>query len=150
MGVTDVNEPYVIKADTIEELAETINTPNLPVTLEKYNADLANGGDTLFGRKYINGAGTGDPVALDTPPYYAWASKPVLEYSPVTGFLTNADCQILDQYEQPIGGGRLFAGGEIMLRSIVGNHFMIGSGIGACTTLGMVIGRKAAALESWE
>lgn len=150
MGVTEINEPYFIKAETIEELAEAIDAPNLPATLEKYNADLANGGDTLFGRKYINGAGTGDPVPLDTPPYYAWASKPVLEYSPVTGFLMDGDCQILDQYEEPIGGGRLFAAGEVALRSIVGNHFMIGSGIGTCTTLGMVIGHKAAALEGWE
>lgn len=150
LGVTDINEPYFLKADTVEELAEMMAAPNLPATLERYNTDMANGEDTLFDRKYLDGAGTGDPVPLDTPPYYAWASKPVLEYSPVTGFLTDGDCQILDQYEQPIGGGRLFAGGEIVLRSIVGNHFMIGSGIGSCTTLGMVIGRKAAALDSWE
>lgn len=78
---------------------------------------------------------------------YAWASKPVLEYSAVTGFLIDGDCRILDQYGDPIGGGRLFAAGEIVLRSIVGNHFMIGSGIGACTTVGMVAGRKAAGNE---
>lgn len=149
MGVYEKNEGYFIKADTIEELAAQIGTPSLPATLEAYNANIAAGTDE-FGRVYLNGAGTGDPFPLSTPPYYAWASKPVLEYSPVTGFLMNGNCEILDQYEEPVGGGRLFAAGEIVLRSIVGNHFMIGSGIGTCTTLGMVIGEKAAALDSWE
>lgn len=147
MGVYDKTEPLFIKADTIEELAAAIDAPNLPATLAKYNENIASGNDE-FGRKYLDGAGTGDPFPLTQPPYYAWASKPVLEYSPVTGFVMNGDCQILDQYGEPIGGGRLFSAGEIVLRSIVGNHFMIGSGIGTCTTLGMVIGHKAAALDA--
>lgn len=146
MGVHEGNEADFIKADTIEELAAAIDAPNLPAALAKYNENIASGNDE-FGRIYLNGAGTGDPFPLIQPPYYAWASTPVLEYSPVTGFVMNGDCQILDQYGEPIGGGRLFSAGEIVLRSIVGNHFMISSGIGTCTALGMVIGHKAAALD---
>ncbi len=150
-GIYPENESYFIKADTIEELAEAINAPDLPATLAKYNEDIANGGDTLFGRKQWNGAGTPAPVALDQASFYAYASFPHLLYTPCTGFMINGDCQVLGQYEeQPIGGGRLFAAGEIVTRSIVGNHYMVGVGIGSCTTLGMVIGEKAAALDAWE
>lgn len=150
MGFTDKHLELLVKGETLEELASAIDAPNLPATVERYNADLAAGQDTAFGRKYLDGAGTGDPLPLGSGPYYAWGNKPVLEYTPVCGFLMNGNCEILDQYEEPVGGGRLFAAGEIVLRSIVGNHFMIGSGIGTCTTLGMVIGKKAAALDAWE
>lgn len=149
-GLSEEEIPYVVKADTIEELAEAINAPDLPATLEKYNADIENGRDTQFGRTSRNGEGTGEPYPLTNPPYYAWASKMVLEYAPTTTFMANGECQILDQYEEPIGGGRLFAAGELIHRSIVGNHYLVGTSIGSCTTLGMVIGRKAAALDSWE
>ena len=151
MGLSEKFEDLLVKGETIEELAEAIGAPNLPATLERYNEDLASGSeDTVQGRIYLDGAGTGDPFPLDQPPYYAYATKPVLEYTPVTGFMTNGQMEILDQYGEPIGGGRLFAAGEIVLRSIVGYHFMIGSGLGTCTTLGMVVGKEAAALDSWK
>ncbi|MEC4293937.1 FAD-dependent oxidoreductase [Adlercreutzia shanghongiae] len=151
-GIYDTNMPYFIKADTIEELAEAIDAPNLPATLEKYNNDVANGGDTLFGRVHWNGEGTPDPVPLDQPPFYAYPSYPNILYTPCTGFNINGDCQVLGQYgdDDIIGGGRLFAAGEIITRSIVGNHYMVGVGIGSCTTLGMLIGEKAAALDNWD
>lgn len=47
-------------------------------------------------------------MLLSTPPYYAWASKMMLEYAPTTTFLANGECQILNQYDEPIGGGRFW------------------------------------------
>lgn len=149
-GIYEQNESYFIKGETIEELAGAIGAPDLPATIEKYNADIANGEDTLFGRKYWNGIGTPAPVPLDQPPYYAYASYPNILYTPCTGFMINGECQVVGQYDEPLGGGRLFAAGEIVTRSVVGNHYMVGVGIGSCTTLGMVIGEKAAALDDWE
>lgn len=150
-GIYEQNESYFVKGDTVEELAAAINAPDLPATIERYNADVANGGDTLFGRTFWNGTGTPSPVPLDQPPYYAYASYPNILYTPTTGFMINGECQVIGQYDdQPVGGGRLFAAGEIVTRSVVGNHYMVGVGIGSCTTLGMVIGEKAAALDSRE
>lgn len=150
-GIYDTNLPYFIKAETIEELASLIEAPNLPSTLDKYNSDISSGGDTLFGRVHWNGEGTPDPVPLSQPPFYAYSSYPNILYTPCTGFNINGDCQVLGQYDEDvIGGGRLFAAGEIITRSIVGNHYMVGGGIGSCTTLGMVIGEKAAALDAWD
>lgn len=148
-GLTDDEIQLIVKGDTIEALAEAINAPNLPATTAKYNEDMESGFDTQFGRTSLNGPGTGEPFPLTDPPYYAWPSKMQLEYAPTTTFMANGDCQILDQYDQPIGGGRLFAAGELIHRSIVGNHYLIGTSIGSATTLGMVIGEKAAALDAW-
>lgn len=149
-GINEEEAEMVISADTIEELAEKINAPYLPATLAKYNEDMAAGVDTQFGRTSNNGEGTGEPYALTTPPYYAWASKMALEYAPTTTFMVDGDCQILNQYDEPIGGGRLLSCGELIHRSIVGNHYLVGTSIGSCTTLGMVIGRKLAQMDAWE
>lgn len=149
-GINEEEAKMVVSADTIEELAEKINAPYLPATMAKYNEDMAAGKDTQFGRTSNNGEGTGEPYALTTPPYYAWASKMMLEYAPTTTFLANGECQILNQYDEPIGGGRLLACGELIHRSIVGNHYLVGTSIGSCTTLGMVIGRKLAQMDAWE
>ena len=150
LGLTEDSAALLKKADTIEELAELIGTPNLPATVAKYNEDLANGGDTLFGRVYRNGAGTGDPIPLENPPFYAWAERPCVLLSPTIGFITNEKNELLDVYGKPLGGGRLFACGELTERTVTGNKYLVGSAISYGTTMGLLIGEDAAALESWE
>ena len=150
LGLTEASAELLKKADTIEELAELIGTPNLPATVAKYNEDLANGGDTLFGRIYRNGAGTGDPIPLENPPFYAWAERPCVLLSPTIGFITNEKNELLDVYGKPLGGGRLFACGELTERTVTGNKYPVGSAISYGTTMGLLIGEDAAALESWE
>lgn len=108
-GLSEEKVQYLSKGETIEELAEVIGAPNLPATVEKYNEDLANGGDTVWGRIYRNGPGTGDPMPLDNPPFYAWPCKPDFYFTPCYSFMANEDMQILDVYGEPIGGGRLLA-----------------------------------------
>jgi fumarate reductase flavoprotein subunit len=151
LGVYPENEPEWIMGETIEALAEKIQAPNLSMTLNKYNTDLKTlGEDQIYHRKYNNGEGTGEPVPLDTPPFYAWGNCPWLAYSPATSFYTNGDCQILDQYGDPIGGGRLWAAGEIMLRSIIGNHYIPGTAVGSACALGLFCAHKMAALDAWD
>lgn len=150
LGLTEASVELLKKADTIEELAELIGAPNLPATVAKYNEDLANGGDTLFGRIYRNGAGTGDPIPLENPPFYAWAERPRMLLSPTIGFITNEKNELLDVYGKPLGGGRLFASDELTERTVTGNKYLVGSAISYDTTMGLLIGEDAAALESWE
>ena len=148
LGVYDTNEALFVSGETAEALGEAIGAPHLAETIAKYNEDLANGGDTMFGRTTLVGAGTGDPVPLDTPPYYAWPNVPWLAYDPATSFMINGECQILDQYDRPIP--RLYGAGEIVARSVVGNHYQYGLAVGSACTFGLYAGTQCAALEDWD
>lgn len=148
LGVYDTNESLFTKGETIEELAEAIGAPDLPETLAKYNEDIAAGKDTMFGRETLCGDGTGDPVALDTPPYYAFPNVPWLAYDPATSFIADGECHILDQYGEPIP--RLYGAGEITARSIVGNHYQYGLAVGSACTFGLYAGTQVAALDAWD
>ena len=150
LGLTEETAALFKKADTIEELAEIIGAPELPATVARYNDDLAKGRDTAFGRVYRNGPGTGDPIPLENPPFYAWAERPCALLSPTIGFITDENNRLLDVYGKPLGGGRLFACGELTERTVTGNKYLVGSAISYGTTMGLLIGEDAAALESWE
>lgn len=150
LGVYDTNEADFISGATIEELAQKIEAPNLPATLAKYNEDIAAGTDTQFGRTTLCGEGTGDPVVLGTPPYYAFPNEPWLAYDPATTFYTDKELRLLDQYGNPVGNDRLYLAGEIMLKGIVGNHYQYGLAVGAGCTYGNYIGKKVAEMDTWE
>ena len=67
-----VESGYIVKADTVEELAAVIGAPveNLKKTLEVYGGYVKNEKDEAFGRTmYIN-------TALETAPYYAALTQP--------------------------------------------------------------------------
>ena len=67
-----VEAGYIVKAETIEELAAIIGAPveNLKKTLEVYGGYVKNGKDEAFGRTmYMN-------TALETAPYYAAHTQP--------------------------------------------------------------------------
>lgn len=149
-GLTEKELAYLVSADTVEELAEKIDAPELPATVAKYNEDLANGGDTLFGRTQKNGAGTGDPLPLTEPPFHAWANQPGLEYDPLTSFIPNAKFQFCNMYDEPLGGDTLYGIGELILRGHVGNEYMVGSSISSNIAFGLVLGKQVAELPSWE
>lgn len=62
---TEIEKGWVIKADTLEELAEKTGIDiALAETVQKYDADVAAGTDTEFGRSY-------DLSAIGEGPYYA-------------------------------------------------------------------------------
>lgn len=67
-----VESGYIVKADTVEELAAVIGAPveNLKKTLEVYGGYVKNEKDEAFGRTmYMN-------TALETAPYYAALTQP--------------------------------------------------------------------------
>lgn len=150
LGVYDTNESDFISGATVEELSERIGAPNLATTIAKYNEDISSGTDTLFGRTVLCGEGTGAPVLLDTPPYYAFPNEPWLAYDPATTFYTDGECRLIDQYDNPVGEDRLYLAGEIMLKGIVGDHYQYGLAVGGGCTYGLYAGKKAVALEAWD
>ena len=149
-GLSEAKVEYLAKGETIEELADVIGAPNLPATVAKYNEDLANGGDTQWGRVYRNGPGTGDPLPLENPPFYAWPCKPCWYYAPCFSLMTNTEMQMLDMYGNPIGGGRLYGVGELVSRTVEGNKYLVGSAISFAATMGMTVGEQVARLDNWD
>lgn len=90
------------KGETIEELAEKIgvNAANLKTTLDQWNADMATGADTQFGR--MSG------LEAIQAPYYAF-EEGFMNLGSIGGVLINLDCQVLDVNNNPIPG--LYAAG---------------------------------------
>ncbi len=101
----------VVKADSLEELAEKVGLPvdALLDTVERWNGMVAAGEDTDFGRKDI--FGSSDLVAMGEGPYYAF---PYVPYSMGSfgGLRTNKETQVLNTNGEVIP--RLFAAGAIM------------------------------------
>lgn len=70
----------LLEADTLEELAQQMDIPAdaFVATIQKYNDDIAaEGKDTVFNREHIAGTGVA-PLALDTPPFYAFKTANVM------------------------------------------------------------------------
>lgn len=141
-----INRGWILKADSIEELAGKIQAENdnrkrmnvdtLKASLQRFNAFCAKGSDDDFGRK-LQGTAT-----IATPPYYALA---LYVGGPNTGggLYANADRQVLDWDGKPIQ--RLFAAGEIatVFKYVGSAH------LSECIVFGRIAGRNAAALKPW-
>ncbi|MBR2836676.1 MAG: FAD-binding protein [Coriobacteriales bacterium] len=100
-----IDDEFIFKADSFEELAEKIGVPveTFVAEMEQYEADaLAGTGDSVFGK----------PAELTLPfgepPYYAMRCAALLVQSN-GGIRVNTDCQVCDPYFVPIKG--LYAGG---------------------------------------
>ncbi len=124
---------YVVKADTIAELAEKIgvDADRLVSTVETYEADCAAGtGDSVFGKaaSYM--------IPLGEGPYYALRlSSGVLNTN--GGIRIDYNAQVCDPYFRPVKG--LFAAG-VCCTGWDGEVY----GGGTCQTSGMWGGSKAA------
>lgn len=90
-------EGWLAKADTIEALAKAFNLPNLPETIEQYNAYCESGVDEQFGANpwYLS------PVKKG--PFYAVQCEPSA-WSTFGGIRTDDNCRALDIDNQPING----------------------------------------------
>lgn len=98
----DVADGVVITADTIEGLAEALklNPENLKDTLDKWNADMAKGADSLFGRK------TG--LQAIEGPFYAYKNVS-FNLGSLGGLRINKEAQVLNPAGEVIP--HLYAGG---------------------------------------
>ena len=141
-----------IKADTLEELAKKMDLApdNLRSTVDKFNA--ACGDTTNFHPTELDGVSTSGL----TPPKTNWA-RPITEapfygYSLRTGVTftylglkvdENAQCSINNQPIQ-----NLWAAGETMAGSILGQGYLAGFGMTIGTVFGRIAGKEAATYAS--
>ena len=134
-----VEDGYIIKADTLEELAEglMIDVDTFLATVEQYNSFYAAGKDTQFGK---------DPFrlsSLDTPPYYGMRSG-TSPLCPLDGVLINTSYQALDAQGEPIEG--LYVVGNDAGGYFAGSYPNQAAGLaaGRGATAGMLCGRIVA------
>lgn len=146
----EIEKGWIMKADTIEELAARINArqgPNelseyhsplrmdpavLAASIKTYNANAANREDPEFGRH--------QPGPVVTAPFYATELWPC-GFNTQGGPRFNVKGQVLDAFGAPIP--RLYKCGE--LGSIYGEHYPGGGGnITELLAFGRVVGENAA------
>ena len=112
-----VEEGRVLKADTLEELAEKINTfaikgqypavtaENLKATIEKHNGYIDAGVDPDFGKVMA-----ATMVKIEEGPYYAIPQFPSVHHT-MGGLVINTRTEVVDIYGNVIPG--LYAAGEV-------------------------------------
>jgi fumarate reductase flavoprotein subunit len=136
-------EKHVIKADTIEELAEKMGLPvnNFKATITRYNELVKIGKDLDFGKS------ANKLTAVDRPPYYAGKGQ-ALFFGAMGGLNVNPSMQALDKDGNVISG--LYLGGNI-----VGNRYGVvypsmlpGLSNGMAQFFGRLAGLNAAKPES--
>lgn len=141
-----IDRGWILKADTLEELAakikahkenrDLIDAATLTATVAKFNEACAKGKDEQFGRR----ANTLQPV--EKPPFYA---VPLYAGGPNTkgGIAANAAREALDWTGKPIP--RLFTAGEIS--SALKFVYQGGGNLTECIVMGRIAGRNAAAVK---
>ncbi len=139
-NLAEVEKGWIIKADTISELAKKIDLD--PATLEKtvstFNQYCANGKDAEFDRPKET------LVPLDKPPYYA-VKMFVGSWGTQGGPMRNAKCQVLDTAGKPIP--RLYSAGE--LGSFYGQVYQGGGMLTEVIITGQIAGKSAIAEKPW-
>ena len=116
-NLAEIEKGWIIKADTIEELAEKIDRDpvELQAAIDEWNAACDAGVDAEFGR---------DPekmAKIDTAPYYAVSITPTL-VATTGGAKRDTASRVLDWNDEPIKG--LYEAGE--LGSYVSNLYQNG------------------------
>ncbi|HYZ33199.1 MAG TPA: FAD-dependent oxidoreductase [Crenalkalicoccus sp.] len=131
----------VLQADTLEALAQRagIDPDGLRSTLARYNADVATGRDTLFGRDGLS-SHYGKLRAIGTAPFYAFPSTSSV-LATYGGLALHPQMRVRDVFGAPIPG--LFAAGEVT-GGLHGAAYMTGSSLGKSAIFGRIAGRNAA------
>ena len=146
----EIKRGWILKADTIRELAERIRSSKfneakmdfaiLEETITNYNRYCSEGVDREQGR---NKSMMGE---INKPPYYATNMWPGCLCT-IGGPKRNEKCQVVDVDDKPIP--RLFEAGT--LGSIFGNVYpTFGGNVGGMVMAhGRIAGRNAAAMKLW-
>ena len=123
----------VVKADTIEELAEGmgVDPEALAASVERYNEECTAGVDEDFGKDaaYM--------TPIENGPYYAVRIY-VCTGGTIGGVMTNENYQVIREDGSVIGG--LYAGGETSNREMYAYAYSSGSGVGYALASGHQIG----------
>ena len=143
-----VKRGWILKADTIEELAAKIKAhkenrqlmepANLAKAVARFNEFSAKKKDDDFDRRPQTLG------AVDKPPYYA---LPLYAGGPNTkgGIAANAKREVLDWTGKPIP--RLYTAGEIS--SALKFVYQGGGNLTECIVFGRIAGKNAAAVKPW-
>lgn len=148
-NMAEVEKGWILKADTLEELAAlmvsadpitgepvSVDPAGLAATVEEYNTVICAAGVDPCGKNpdYL--------IPLDTPPYYAIELVPALGYTN-SGVPTNNESQVLTWGGETVP--RLYAAGDVGqgMRTMM----LTMRGCGARATLGA---EAICALEPWE
>ncbi|MDO4548803.1 MAG: FAD-binding protein [Clostridia bacterium] len=134
-NVDEIEKGWIVKADTIEELAEKLNldAETLCATVEKYNGYCANGEDVQYGRAADR------LVPVEKGPFYALELGPTM-LNTQGGPKRNEQAQILDVNGDPIP--HLYSAGE--LGAMFADMYNGGGNLGECVAFGRIAGRNAA------
>lgn len=159
---TAVDNGWLIKGDTIEELAEKIRDTHdlnkgrmdpavLAETMQKYQTMVETGVDEEFGRTSMSK----DPItgeeknvgfqAIATPPFYA---LPLVAGGPNTkgGLQADGDRHVINWNNEVIP--RLYTAGE--MSSVFKFVYQGGGNLTECITCGRIAGENAAAEQPWD
>ncbi|MDB9823437.1 FAD-dependent oxidoreductase [Deltaproteobacteria bacterium] len=145
----EIEKGWIMKADSIGALAETIGgemTPDaLTATVTRWNGFCDAGVDSDFGRKNAKGMRPRNLEKIQTPPFYAIELWPG-GFSTCGGPRKNAKGQVLGVDGKPIK--RLYEAGS--LGHTCGQVYSM-SGANYCEVFvwGRISGRNVAALEPW-
>lgn len=141
--VDEIEKGWVVKADTLEELAVLMNVPaaNLVAEVERYNGYCETGVDIEFGNSEEHVAAALQPLV--TGPYYAF---------PVHATMTNTQggakrslqCEVLDVWGEPIP--HLYSAGQF--GSFFTDIYNGGGNLGECVFTGNYAGTNAAAAKT--
>jgi succinate dehydrogenase/fumarate reductase flavoprotein subunit len=136
-NLKEVERGILHRAESIAELATLmkVDAATLGNTLERWNAQCANGHDEDFGRS----AGTMTKIA--TPPFYFGEVWPVVSNTQ-GGPVHDTEQRVLNPFGEPIP--RLYVAGE--LGSIWGHLYLSGGNLSECFITGRIAGRHAAGL----
>lgn len=135
----NVEDGYIIKADTIAELAEGlgIDADALQATVDRYNELVAAGEDTDFGKDAYRLS------AIDEPPFYGMKMGG-LPLCTLDGVVINDDYQVLDTDNQPIDGLYSVGVDSGCCYAHTYPNFSAGTNAGRSATAGMLVGKALA------
>ena len=125
----------VLKADSVEELADAAGAVQLAATFEAYQQAAASGVDDAFGKKADMLAAYGDG------PFYLVKFVPSY-VATMGGVKTDASCQVLGEDGGPIAG--LFAVGEATHRFMYNRSFVRHCSNSSALTMGRLTGAALA------
>jgi tricarballylate dehydrogenase len=137
-----------VKAGTIEELAGKLglSTEKLSATVTEYNSSCRDGDFHPTELDGLSTKGLSPPKSnwarpIDQPPFYAYSLRPGVTFT-YLGLKVNQSARV-----QTANGAvpNLFAAGEIMAGSILGQGYLAGFGMTIGTVFGRTAGREAAA-----
>lgn len=136
--VDEIEKGWVVKADTLEELAEkTGHDPEALIsTVENYNAICEAGVDSAYGRPqdYLK--------PIDTAPFYGFKLSPTLTNTQ-GGAERNENCEVVTPFGEAIP--HLYSAGEF--GSFFADVYQGGCNMSECVFTGRVAGTNAAAAK---